>query len=262
MLTLVVVHQFFGSSTGALNIAFGVYFEQREMFAREWLMCYFVGMVTSYDVTYFPTDPYPGQAWQNVGLTPDGTKVVAMVNNARIYVSSDSGSTWSMDTSVGIQSWNGVAMSADGTRMAAISRDRGVYLSTDGGATWAADTRVTTSDPFLSSWNGVGMSSDGLTIAVAGYGSGIWISIDGGANWAEDSSAGSQDWQALAMSADGTMMVAAVHDGNIWRSTDTGSTWVEESGGRVWGGGGGGRFRYHGKRMYPSTETWYTQTYL
>ena len=58
-------------------------------------------------------------------LTPlifrDGAKLAAVVSGGNIWTSTDSGATWTEDTSVGgTKGWNSITSSNDGTKLAAV----------------------------------------------------------------------------------------------------------------------------------------------
>ncbi len=167
-------------------------------------------------------------AWYTVASSSDGTKLVACVYNGQIYTSTNSGVTWTAQTS-GSQQWSGVASSADGTKLVACTSVSAglIYTSTDSGATWTARTSG-------HSWGGVASSSDGTKL-VAWCGQGqIYTSSDSGATWTARAS--SQNWYGVASSSDGTKLVACVNGGQIYTSSDSGVTWVTQASSQNWRG--------------------------
>lgn len=83
--------------------------------------------------------------WKTVACSGDGTYMLATVEQAMtttnpstydnyIYVSSDSGSTWSKKGIIG--TWIGVSSSYNGDLMAAVNSGGKIYLSNDYGVTW------------------------------------------------------------------------------------------------------------------------------
>jgi photosystem II stability/assembly factor-like uncharacterized protein len=138
-----------------------------------------------------------------------------------IYVSTDSGATWTT-TSAPNLSWYCVASSADGTKLVAVPWQTNViYTSSNGGANW-------TPNPVPNSaWYAVGSSADGNTlVAVVDYG-GIYTSTNSGASWTPTSIV-NQNWRSVASSADGVKWVA-VGFGGIYTSTDSGQTWLSNN---------------------------------
>jgi hypothetical protein len=85
-------------------------------------------------------------------MSADGTKQAAVVNGGQIYVSTDSGNTWTPKESN--RDWRSVAMSADGTKQAAVVYGGQIYVSTDSGNTWIVKESNR-------SWCSVAMSADG-----------------------------------------------------------------------------------------------------
>jgi len=172
-----------------------------------------------------------------LAASADGTKLVAVYTTdphsceplAPIYLSNDSGATW---TPVGSTSniWQAVATSADGTKLVAAASfyqygswlfgDGLIYTSADSGANWRA-----TSAP-CNQWASVVSSANGLMLAAAASSGAIYYSRDAGATWLQ-TIAPSNVWVSLACSADGTKLVAAGQQ--IYTSTDSGSTWTPTS---------------------------------
>jgi hypothetical protein len=62
-----------------------------------------------------------------VASSADGTRLVAVTYGGSIYVSQDSGVTWSQRASS--QYWIGVASSAEGTKLVAVAKDDYIYTS-------------------------------------------------------------------------------------------------------------------------------------
>jgi hypothetical protein len=148
-----------------------------------------------------------GQNWQGIAMSSDGTIQTAVVFSGYIWVSTDSGATWTQKaTSL---NWYGIAMSSDGTIQTAVVYGGYIWVSTDSGATW---TQKATS----LNWRGIAMSSDG-TIQTAGvYGGYIRVS---------NSTAFSQDdlkdhlFVITGGTKAGNTFVIAGNDATIGRST-------------------------------------------
>lgn len=118
--------------------------------------------------------------WLSIASSADGTKLVgstAADNNSPdrlIYVSSDSGTTWTETTAPG-NYWSCVSCSADGTVLAACA---GNLIG-----------------PAIFRWTGAG-----------GF-EGIYLSTNSGIAW-EDTRAPGEAWSSVAISADGKRLVA------------------------------------------------------
>jgi len=103
----------------------------------------------------------------------NGTKLVAVASalqeNGAIYVSSNSGATWTQTTAPALD-WVSVASSADGTKLIAAVGDSSqhtaaglIYISNDSGATWSVSGL-----PNLS-WSSVASTPDGCKRLAAGW---------------------------------------------------------------------------------------------
>ena len=90
-----------------------------------------------------------------------------------IYTSTDSGVTWTAQTSGGSRLWYAVASSSDGTRLMAAVRGGDIYTSTDSGVTWTAQTSAGSQ-----SWSAVASSSDGNMLVATVSNGNIYISTD------------------------------------------------------------------------------------
>jgi Chitobiase/beta-hexosaminidase C-terminal domain len=77
----------------------------------------------------------PGsQQWTSIAMSSDGSHLAACGKSGYIYTTTDGGTTWACQDSLGVQQWTSVAMSSDGSRIAACCGD--IYTSTDAGTTW------------------------------------------------------------------------------------------------------------------------------
>ena len=174
--------------------------------------------------------------WSAVASSASGTKIVATINYANIYVSTNSGVSWtSRAGSQGSQYWSSVASSADGTRFVATvggtSHTGPIYTSTDSGVTWTAHGPATTN------WSSVASSADGTKLVAVAYGGQVWTSVNSGTNWAQQTASGlgSQLWTCVASSANGINLVAGVTGGYIYTSTNSGTNWTQTgSGSQTW----------------------------
>jgi photosystem II stability/assembly factor-like uncharacterized protein len=152
-------------------------------------------------------------------MSSDGTHLIAAVNGGRIYISTNSGSSWAETQPAGDndEGWSSVAINSDGLHLIVAdnnwySDDGSVYVGSYNGSTlsWAnADPEADESDH---SWQALAISSDGTyMIAVNGDDPGLYISSDSGSSWAKTQPVGinSSNWQSVAMSSDGTHIIAA-----------------------------------------------------
>ena len=165
-----------------------------------------------------------GDWWSGVASSADGTHLVAVGNGwaigGFIFVSKDSGETWSKRMTDQRRRWSSVASSADGTRL--VVADGGfdaeggqIYVSGDSGETWEARG-------VSRNWGAVSSSSTGhRLLAVVGgrpipgvnesQAGNIHVSTDFGESWeAQDTP---RIWTSAASSDDGTHLLAAATSG-------------------------------------------------
>ena len=219
-----------------------------------------INMSSSGGVTWRASGPRA--SWRGVASSADGVRVAAAAMYGPIYISTNSGSSWTATTSPSY-SWRSMASSADGTKLAAGAFWEGVFgVSTNSGLSWysapailggelnwmpvgwsgdgcvliagcgsqvyvSTDSGLTATTTTLTgtSVRGVAASADGSTLITAGTSS-ICVSTNFGATWVV-TSAPSSPWFSVACSADGYRIVAAPIPGNIWLSDDRGATWLE-----------------------------------
>lgn len=157
--------------------------------------------------------------WTGLASSSDGSKLVAVARNDRIYVSTDFGDTWTPRGTT--QTWTAVASSSDGSVMlAADDWNSWIWRSTDSGLTWAATSGAPQSRRSFA------MTGD----ATVAYADGIWRSITGGATWYDSFVPPTGGYQAVACSADGMKVVVATGGGgtqavNVYVSSNGGLTW-------------------------------------
>ena len=168
-----------------------------------------------------PTGPY-----RTLLSSADGTRLVAQLLSGALYVSTDSGVTWT-DRGPAGESALSISMSSDGMRLNLSVNLSGFgprfYSSEDGGLSW-------TGQPGLSNLvrlKSQGCSADGRTILGGASGNQIWRSVNGGVTWAElpDSP---YDAVCVAVSADGSRVAAQDAFGVPYTSADGGESWTAQ----------------------------------
>jgi hypothetical protein len=175
----------------------------------------------------------PGNEWVSVASSADGTKLAAMADayydgtneltTGGIYISRDSGATWTQTSAPNIP-WFSVVCSADGTTLvAAAAGFSQIYVSKDGGEAW------TTGSP-AAAWTAVVSSADGYRV-VATTTDGAVYTLPYLGPW-RMADANPNEWNSVAYSADGTKAVAVSSysyysggEGLIYTSTNSGATW-------------------------------------
>jgi accessory colonization factor AcfC len=135
--------------------------------------------------------------WYDITSNSSGTELAAVTWFDNIWVSHDSGATWTETIPRPATSWLGISYSADASVLAAVvfsitvgGVDGTIWLSNDQGATWFKPT----THPVLSGppkWYSISVSSDGSKLtcvldAATTTDYAIWHSFDGGITWSAD----------------------------------------------------------------------------
>ncbi len=178
----------------------------------------------SISFTWQPTSS-PNVNFTTVSCSDSGAVIAACVENGYIYVSSDSGLTWTQCTAAGSRAWRSIVVSGDGTLIAAGDTTGYIYVSINVGVSWDAKTAAGSRY-----WFALASSADGSRL-VAGVTSGgyIYTSSDYGATWTERTAAGARSWSGLWSSSSGSYIIAVTDGGYIYTSSDYGATWTERT---------------------------------
>ena len=158
--------------------------------------------------------------WRAIASSADGSRLVAVasITGGGIYISIDSGLTWSGPFGpISGGNWYAAASSTDGSKLPAAVN--GGYIYTNSGTAWTAAFGP-------ANWIALASSADGTKLIAAASGLGLYTSGNSGATWA--SVLGSANWISVASSSDGTKMVAAISGGGIWGYS--GASWVQQTG--------------------------------
>jgi hypothetical protein len=108
--------------------------------------------------------------WSSVASSSDGSRLAATLSSGAVYISTDSGATW---TAAASANGNSIASSADGSRLAAAYNGSGnISISTDSGTSWSQHA------PSLA-WTGIASSSDGSKLVAVANGGQIYTSSQG-----------------------------------------------------------------------------------
>jgi photosystem II stability/assembly factor-like uncharacterized protein len=146
----------------------------------------------------------PDSAWYYVASSADGTRLVAVSVNGVIYISTNSGTVWTLATNLPAvnQPGTSIVSSADGNTLI-VAYPEGVFRSVDSGATWTSNS-VSTNNLH---WLFLASSADASKVAAADNYGYIYTSTNSGATWLQ-TSAPLGNWQGIASSADGKRLVA------------------------------------------------------
>jgi hypothetical protein len=158
-----------------------------------------------------------GRNYSSIASSADGTKLAAVVYQAGIFTSANSGTNWAQSAAT-VANWVSIASSADGTHLVAAANPGGIYVSSNSGGTWTLSAGV-------ANWSAVAASADGTKLAAVVYGGSIYTSTNSGTNWAQTSSP-IYPWVSIASSTDGAKLAAAAYGAGIFVSADGGNTWA------------------------------------
>jgi hypothetical protein len=114
----------------------------------------------------------------------DGVKLAATTINGDIWTSTDSGATWTNQTTGSPASgltWESLTSSSDGVKLAAVAVEGDVWTSSDSGATWVNRTSGQY-DKTGEWWKSITSSADGTKLIALS--SDVWRSTDSGVSWA------------------------------------------------------------------------------
>lgn len=218
----------------------------------------------------------PGAFWTGVASSADGTRLYGATGTVDandnpiygIYVSHDSGNTWTLTGSSATNAWYKVACSADGKRAVGVCWWGPVFVTSDCGSNWTEVTDV----PTNGIWEGCACSADGRVMAAISFAQPtgvIGISTNYGVNWSFNNNAPqNRYWTGIACSANGKQMVAVADAGpyqaaTLFTSSDWGNTWSSANDAPLndWGGVA---CSADGKQMVAVSGDWYNfqQIYL
>ena len=179
-------------------------------------------------------DYYVMYNWRAVAVSSDGTTLAAAYDMG-VWMSYDSGATWSTDTS-GSYSWSDlrdIAMSDDGSLMAVVEYSGALYTSSDH-YSWNSPSSMSDDGAVTHDWQAIAMSADGGTIvAVAAedynyMGGGVYLSTDFGSTWSTVVFGGSASLNLVdvAVAGSGSRLSAVANGGQggqVWISADAGT---------------------------------------
>jgi len=171
----------------------------------------------------------PPMNWHSLATSADGTRLAAVwAFDYYLWLSSDSGRSWTARGLGGSSAGPCVAMSADGRRITV-----GFALSSDFGQTW---TYPPAANYY---WAALACSGDGLAVAGAALDLGkVLRSTNGGLTWTTNSPPILDQWSTIASSADGRTLIVAAGaginsrfstNGTLFTSTNAGLNWVSNN---------------------------------
>lgn len=150
------------------------------------------------------------------------TAVQTTGGGGHVYVSTNSGATWTETQPTTTAEWIAVTVSADGSKIAVIDFDFGfVYTSTDYGTTW-------TERYYDYVWWDIVSSADGSKLFLNDMWDTMHVSVDSGANWSTSTVSG-VEFSYMTVSFNGERVAVSDYYDGVLTSTTTGATWTVET---------------------------------
>ena len=167
------------------------------------------------------------QNWGSIATSSDGNRLAATAfgSPGGIYLSSDSGQTWSA-TNTSFAALRSIASSSDGSKLVAAVYGTGLYTnSSSASGGWGIGGSTSGLN-----WISVASSSDGSKLVAAANGKGIYTSTNSGATWNQQTTglpSGTPNWYYVASSANGSNLVAVINGGGLYTSVNAGQSWTQ-----------------------------------
>jgi hypothetical protein len=158
----------------------------------------------------------------HIAMSSNGTIMLSANNsNSVLYVSNNSGVSWTAKVTDTTRAWTSITVSADGTKMAACVYAGNVWVSTDSGSTWTERTGLASGD-----WLSLAYTRDGTKLFLAGDNTEIYLSTDDGQNFSSIY-ATTKAYRCIATSNDGNTVVVSVNNNSSVYGIFSGSwTWA------------------------------------
>jgi hypothetical protein len=164
-----------------------------------------------------------GRGWTGLAVSEDFTKIAACLRGDYIYLSIDTGSSWTPLVGAGKgRDWLGVTASPTFDKLAATCTNCYIMLSLDGGMTWK-----TLSGSGTRYWIGIAATPDFVSIVASVHGTSknIWRTDNSGVTWTALSGVCCHYWHLLTASQD-LVHIAATEprESLVYISHDSGQT--------------------------------------
>ena len=162
----------------------------------------------------------PNAMWIAIDMTPDGDRMVAAGFDGGIFLSTNTGATWTrIDTGVnptGSRPYESVTISDDGARIVAVTLNGPAFFSANANTATPTFTQSTLvgGGALTDAFRAVDSSASGTTVIAASHNGVLYISGDGGATFAPlpvtvAGAAVADGWYRAALSEDGTRIALA-----------------------------------------------------
>jgi hypothetical protein len=147
--------------------------------------------------------------WKNITINNDGSIITAVANNDYIYISNNSGSTWSIGNK-----WKSISTNkTNGTHSISLVENGYLYLSSNSGNDWVLGNTQNVNS-ISRNWRSSYISDDGNRMSAVVYGGNIWQSIDNGNTWSDNNI--TQNWTFIIGYNNGINQIAGSYNGNIY----------------------------------------------
>ena len=135
--------------------------------------------------TFTPSSA-PSAGWISLDMTPDGSRMVAVAFNGGMFLSTDTGATWTrIDASINLTQslpYESVTISDDGARIVAVTLNGPAFFSSNANTatpTFTQSTLVGSAAAFTDAFRAVDSSASGTTVVAASHNGALYISGDG-----------------------------------------------------------------------------------
>ena len=164
--------------------------------------------------------------WWEVAINGDGTVIVAGINNGRLYLSTNSGASWTEQrpgSSDADYVWGQLAVNSDGTKIIAAASGYRCWVYTSGSWTEHYPPGGT---PANKTYNAVAISPDGTKMLAS---TDTRLYYYNGSSWSEVRPAGdvNKAWHVVGINDNSDMLAACGSPGRAYISTNAGSSWSE-----------------------------------
>jgi hypothetical protein len=168
--------------------------------------------------------PRIGDEIYEVGISGDGQRIIIPTSHyGKIYLSLDSGSSFSELSGLPTVPWSTAGISGDGNTLIAAAYLNNIWVSHDAGSTWKES--VIDLYPPYKNWGRATLSYDGQVIGLTRHGYKLLTSDTGGDSWQVKDRSYSQMWSGITSSRDGRVFYAGAYldhgSGGVWKSVPT-----------------------------------------
>ena len=160
----------------------------------------------------------------DIEISADGQRIIIATNyTLKVYLSFNSGASFSEVSALPNVQWSTAAISGDGNTLIAAAYLGNIWVSHDAGSTWKES--VIDLNGSLKNWHAAAISYDGTYSGITRDGYTILTSDNGGSSWEVRSGSPSAKWTGIDSSNSGLIMYAGSHYdhgyGGVYKSVPT-----------------------------------------